>query len=111
MTDASEGRADLSALEEDTALGATRVMARVNRRISAERDLWGGVRLRLARFAIPAVIAAAASLAAIVLGRVKAPAPDHFAQVVMGEGPAARWVSENRRPDIAELVALAAPVR
>ncbi len=76
----------------------------------AERDGWGGVRTRLARIALPVSLAAAASLAAVALGaRHKARDPERFAVVVLGTGPAARWVALDRRPELPELMALVAP--
>jgi hypothetical protein len=110
MTDPSEDPIDLTPLARDAALRASRVAARVAARVRAERDGWGGVRTRLARVALPVSLAAAASLAAIALSaRRKARDPERFAVVVLGAGPAARWVATDRRPEISELMALVAP--
>ena len=112
MTDISEERTDLTALREDAKRRATRITAGVMERVADARsheasayDLRAEVRRRLARLALPAALAAAASLAAVFLtSRAPAPRGDPFAFVVMGEGPATRWIVLDRRPAMRELV-------
>lgn len=98
---------DLSPLAADAAARAARVTAQVGQRIAAERDLWSGVRNRLARWAVPAALAAAAGLAGLLLtGKPAAAMPDRFVVAVMGRGPVIRWVGQNQRPELPELVAM-----
>lgn len=103
----NEDPLDLSPLAADAEERSARIRARVDQRIGAERDLWVAVRSRLARMALPAALAAAAGLAGVVLTQRRTePSPDRFAVVVMGGGPATRWVVENQAPELSELVAL-----
>jgi hypothetical protein len=43
-------------------------------------------------------------VAVLVTSRAPAPRADAFAFVVMGEGPATRWIALDRRPATRELV-------
>jgi hypothetical protein len=114
MTDTPEDRVDLTPLGSGADLRASRITARVAERVAAARraeagrsEMWDGVRRRLARLAIPGTLAAAASLAA-VLTTDGSPDPraEPFALVVLGAGPATRWIALDRPPEISELVAV-----
>lgn len=93
---------------------AARVAAAVARAVAAARDdearrrvLADDIRRRLAKVSLPIALAAAASVAAVVLvGRTATPGPETFATVVLGRGPATRWIVLDRRPDIPELMAV-----
>ena len=71
-----------------------------------EPSLAEAVRRRLARAALPALVAAAAACAAVLLsGKGRAGGDDAFVGLLLGgEGPLVGWVAENRRPDPAELL-------
>jgi hypothetical protein len=119
-----EDRVDLTPLRDDAATRASRIAARLAPRVAAarrtaqqRRAVWDGMRRRLARLAIPTLLAAAAALAGVIVTtRTPPPAPppahpDPFAGIVMGSGPAARWIAFDRRPDVAELVTIAGGAR
>lgn len=120
MTDdrlAPEEPVDLTLLRDDAATRALRIAARLAPRVAAaratalrQRTVWDGARRRLGRLALPAVLAAAAALAGLILTtRTPPPAltrPDPFAQIVLGTGPAVRWIALGHRPDVAELITI-----
>ena len=121
-----DDRIDLTPLRDDAAMRASNVAAGLARRVAAARQtalrrraVWDGVRRRLGRLAIPAVLAAAAALAGVIVTtRTPPPAltpppphPDPFVGIVMGSGPAARWIALDRPPDVAELVTLVGGTR
>src|SRR5262245_12003407 len=96
-----EPAVDLAPLERDTAARARRIQTALARRILGET-----VRQTLARWAVPALVAAAASIAVVVIGS-RRPSGDAFAAFVVPRGPAAAWVVLGRQPDIEEVVAMA----
>lgn len=99
---------DLSPLGDDADARARRVVEVVAARIARDRaGVLGDVGRRLARYAIPATLAAAASVVALVSARPRAATPDPFAVAVMGRGPTTRWVMQGRAPEHGELVAIA----
>lgn len=121
-----EDRVDLTPLRDDAAIRASRVAAGLARRVAAARQtglqrraVWDGVRRRLGRLAIPAVLAAAAALAGVIVTTQTPPPPltpppphpDPFAGIVLGSGPAARWIALDLRPDVAELVTIVGGAR
>jgi hypothetical protein len=103
---------DLTRISEDAELRASRVVAGVIDRVAAERrteaELWESVRRRLARFAIPTALAAAASLAVVLLSDTTSTSPnlDPFAPAVLAGNPAVGWIAMDRRPDISEVLAM-----
>lgn len=97
---------DLSALNIDAERRAQRIGARVSSRIrSAGTDpgMLTGIELVLARWAFPATLAAAASLAFVLFPKHEAEA---FAAFVLPRGPAAAWVVSGLTPDVAEVTAM-----
>jgi hypothetical protein len=121
-----EDRVDLTPLRDDTAMRASRVAAGLAPRVAAARQtalrrraVWDAMRRRLGRLAIPAVLAAAAALAGVILTTRTPPPPsalpparpDPFAGIILGSGPAARWIALDRRPDVAELVTIVGGAR
>jgi hypothetical protein len=114
VTETPDDRVDLSPLEPDATHRVTRIITDVSGRVVAARraqtqrtELWHGVRRRLARLALPAALAAAASITAVrFTGRHSSPRPERFAAVVLERGPARPWIVLDRRPEIPELVAV-----
>lgn len=118
MTD--DDRVDLTALGDDAATRAARIATRLAFRVAAARGAAlrrraarDGARRLLGRLALPAVLAAAVALAGVIVTtRTRPPLspatvqPDPFAGIVLGSGPAARWVILGHRPDVAELVTI-----
>jgi hypothetical protein len=119
---------DLTPLRDDAAMRASRVAAGLAPRVAAarraalqRRAVWDGARRRLGRLAIPALLAAAAALAGVIVTTgtrashappsPAAERPDPFAGIVLGSGPAARWIALGRRPDVAELVTIVGGAR
>jgi hypothetical protein len=98
---------DLSTLAPDAQLRAQRIVSVVIQRVTAEReaDLREGIKRALARLAVPALFAAAASLAVVLVSEDK-PGGDAFAAFVVPRGPAAAWVATGRSPDVAEVMTL-----
>ena len=114
MTDDQDAPVDLNPLKTELERRAPRVASRVLARVAGERalgqdriDVRHAVQRRLARFALPAALAAALSFLAILATRGNA-APEQpgevFAVMVMGQTPAARWVALGQPPEIAELL-------
>jgi hypothetical protein len=103
MTDIEEPRVDLSLLGSEARFRAEQVAHRVMQRIEADADSVSG---RLARLALPALLAAAASLVLVLLSRPREPQPNPFAVLVVGPGPARSWVIMNRAPDLNEVQAM-----
>jgi hypothetical protein len=114
-----DDRVDLTALRYDAATRAARIATRLASRVAAARGAlrrraaWDGARRLLGRLALPAVLAAAVALAGVIMTtRTRPPLspatarPDPFAGIVLGSGPAARWVTLGHRPDVAELVTI-----
>ena len=100
MIDDEEPRVGLDPLQSDARLRADRIAHQVLQRIEDQSDT---VKTRLARFAIPALLAAAASLAMVFLSRPHQAEPDPFAVLVVGPGPARAWITFNRAPDLEEV--------
>jgi hypothetical protein len=118
VSDSSDDPVDLTSLHDDVTRRAARVTARVVARMAAARraqtrrsELVSGVRRRLARLAIPLMLAAAASLAAVLATGNTRPRPEPFAVAVLGRGPVTRWVALDRRPGIPEVVVMAGSLR
>lgn len=103
MTDFEEPGVDLDPLDREIAFRAERIAHQVMHRIE---DSSGSVRARLARFAVPALLAAAASIVAVFLSRPHEPEPNPFAVLVVGPGPARAWITYNRAPDLEEVRAM-----
>ena len=103
MTDFEEPRVDLDSLEPEMTLRAGRIADQVMRRIENHA---GSVQTRLARFALPALLAAAASIVAVFLVRPRESEPNPFAVLVVGPGPARAWITFNRAPDLQEVRAM-----
>jgi hypothetical protein len=99
---------DLSALNIDAEQRAQRIAARVSSRIESARTEPGdltAIELVLARWAVPATLAAAASLAFVLLTRSQRE-DEPFAAIVLSRGPAAAWVASGRVPDVAEVATI-----
>ena len=119
MSDSFDDPADLTPLHDDVTRRAARVTARVVARMAAARraqtrrsELVNGVRRRLARLAIPLMLAAAASLAAVLAtGKTQPRRLEPFAVAVLGRGPVTWWVALDRRPGIPEVVVMAGSLR
>lgn len=116
MHDDDDRPLDLAPLAPDADARARRVVNTLAARIASERageraeeraGVLHDIGRRLARYAIPAALAAAASVVALVSARPRAGTPDPFATAVMGRGPATRWVMQGRAPEPGELVAIA----
>lgn len=108
MTDQPDDPVDLSLLRDDLAPRIGRVKSRVMDRVAeARRRSLGGEVVRLvAKWAWPAALAAAASIAVVVATARREPAPEPFAALVMSRSPAVRWVTEDARPAVGELLAM-----
>jgi len=111
--DDPEAPVDLSALAGDADVRVARILGRVDERVAAARTgersamtLGEAVGRRLARFAIPALVAAAAAVAAVVLtGKGADTERDVFAALVLGSDAApAAWIAQGRRPEVPELL-------
>ena len=100
---------DLGALRAEHVARADRAADRALARIAHARVVPFPIVVcsRLARFAIPAALAAAAALLVVLVTR---PAPgeptDSFARIVVGNGPTAQWLAAQSRPDDRELALL-----
>ena len=108
MEDFDEPPVDLSAFNSDAARRAQRIAARVSSRIESARTEPGvvsGIELVLARWAVPATLAAAASLAFVLFTKTQ-PEADVFAAFVLPRGPAAAWVASGRVPEVAEVTTI-----
>ena len=103
MTEFEEPRVDLDPLDREMAFRAERITHQVMHRIENSS---GSVRARLARFAVPALLAAAASIVAVFLSRPREAPPNPFAILVVGPGPARAWITFNRAPDLEEVRAM-----
>jgi hypothetical protein len=112
VTDSHDNPVDLTPIREDAATRASRVGARVTDRVAAARraeaELWESVRGQLARFAIPAALAAAARLPADLLSDATSRARqlEPLAPAVLAGSPAVGWIAMDRRPDISEVLAM-----
>jgi hypothetical protein len=112
MTEDQDHKVDLSPLAPDAERRAARMTSRVMERIGAfrdqetrEADVSEAVRRRLARFALPAALAAAISFFAILLtGRDSSRPPELFTVVILGSSPAAEWIVRDQPPEIPELL-------
>ena len=103
-----EPRIDLSALDIDADRRAGRIVELVSSRIASARTEPGlvtSIELVLARWAVPATLAAAASLAFVLLPKTTREA-DVFAALVLPRGPAAAWVASGRIPDVEEVTTI-----
>lgn len=103
MTEFEEPRVDLTPLEREIAFRADRIAHQMRQRIESPS---GSVRAWLARLAVPALLAAAASIVAVFLSRPHEPEPNPFAVLVVGPGPARAWITYNRAPDLEEVRAM-----
>jgi hypothetical protein len=106
--DFDEPPVDLSPLDIDAEHRTQRIAARVSSRIERARTDPGvlpGIERVLARWAVPATLAAAASLAFVLLTK-----PQHegdvFAAFVLSRGPAAGWIASGQAPDVAEVTTM-----
>jgi len=96
-----EAPIDLAPLEREIGLRAQRITRAVARRIVRE-----SAEQMLARWAASILLAAAASLVILFMGRPQ-PSGEAFAAFVVARRPAAVWVTSGRRPDLAEVVTIA----
>lgn len=103
MMDFEEPRVDLNPLERELTFRVERIAHQVMHRIESPS---GSIRARLARLAVPALLAAAASIVAVFLSRPRDPESNPFAVLVVGPGPARAWVIMNRAPDVNEVQAM-----
>jgi hypothetical protein len=103
-----EAPVNLSALNLDTEWRAKRIAARVSSRIErvgAEPAAVNGIEIVLARWAIPVSLAAAASLAFVLLTRARHEG-EAFAALVLPRGPAAAWVASGQVPEVTEVTTM-----
>lgn len=108
-----QDRVDWSPLVAHAERRAARIAAGVLDRVAAarraeanRRALTAAVRVRLARLAVPAALAAAASIAGVLAtSRRAAPRPRVFAAIILGPGPMTAWVAYDHRPGPGEIVA------
>lgn len=114
MTD-TDDPLDLGALAADARTRAERITAAVTRRVAEARapspSLAEQVRRDLARFAIPAMLAAAASLALALTGDAGGAPLDRIARVIVPPSPLGRLVIQDRQPEIVELMVMMEPGR
>ena len=96
-----EAPVDLGPLERDTRRRASRITTALARRIARDR-----AQQILARWALPALIAAAASIAVVFIGHGRSRG-EALAAFVLPRGPEAAWVTWGRPPDLAEVVTIA----
>src|SRR5262245_36465199 len=92
-----ESPVDLGPLERDLRRRANRVTAALARRVVRDR-----AQQILARWAMPALIAAAASIAVAFIGQERSRG-EALAAFVLPRGPEAVWVTWGRPPDLAEV--------
>jgi hypothetical protein len=102
MSESEDPPVDLTPLTDHARWRAGRIESRVMQQIAASYS----VRARLAGAALPALLAAAASVAVLLLTRPREAEPDRFALLVVGPGPARSWVTLNRAPDLQEVRAM-----
>ena len=91
---------DLGPLERDLRRRAKRITTALARRIV--RD---SAQQALARWAVPALVAAAASIAVALIGQERS-SGDAFAAFVLPPGPEAAWVTWGQPPDLAEVATI-----
>lgn len=115
--DEEEAPVDLSALSADVDPRVVRVLSGLDARIAQARasersapplGVGEAVRRRLARLALPAAVAAAVAVAAVIRMERRSAAPgDVFVGLVLGDAePVAGWIAEGRRPAMPELIRL-----
>lgn len=105
-----EAPIDLQLLVRDLDQRAERVATHVATRVSLShaRDVRSLIGARLERAAIPALLAAAAAVAAVAWPTAERTPPDPFAALVIHTGPARGWVVSGRAPDLSEVAAMIA---
>lgn len=110
MIEFEEPPLDLDSLRREVEQREQRVFDRVLERARHEAQhparLVGAVGMTLARAAIPGLLAAVASLAALLLTRNQPPGPDLFGALIIEPGPARGWIVNNRAPDPEEVLSL-----
>ncbi len=95
---------DLASLGADAEVRAARITTAVLARISAPAPRLLEVTVdRLARIAIPSLLAAAAAVAAVAMTRPAKPRADPFVAWILPQGPARQWAMLDRVPETAEL--------
>jgi hypothetical protein len=95
---------DLASLGADAEVRAARIRTAVLARISAPAPRLLDVTVdRLARIAIPSLLAAAAAVAAVATTRQAEPRADPFVAWILPRGPARQWAMLDRAPETAEL--------
>lgn len=113
MSDADD-RIDLGPLAADAQRRAGRITSAVMQRISAARAprrLGDDVRRQLARFALPAALAAAASLMLVYASAGRSGPMDRLARVLVPPSSLGRQLIQDQPPEIVELMVMLEPGR